>query len=212
MLRWPHFKTCCFDLAHQEEYLLCKQQHETSHSGSCLAISAVRTLPTRKSPLAQMLFMLVPFLPGEVFWKLRNFSRAGEQISNPPTSDRLKRNVIFSLAASVKSSGKTEVAVIPIRKAALLIYCIFKKRSVTAAVQRADTAQHSRGRNPEQGPTFSTSHPSLSRLLSPQHTTATPPESTDVGIGFCSRWCVKGRVVYMLGSFRLLPGFLLKHV
>ena len=96
---------------------------------------------------------------------------------------------------SVKSSGKTEVAVIPIRKAALLIYCIFKKHSVIATGQCADTVWHNRGRKPGQGPTFFASHPSLLHLLPPQHTTATPPENANVGIGFCSRWSVKGRVV-----------------
>lgn len=192
MFLWPHFKTCCFNLVNQKEDLLCKQQHETSHSGFRLAISAVRTLPTKNNPLVQALFMLVPFLPAEVFWKLRNFSRAGEQI--PTYQWQCEKKCYFFIAASVKSSGKSEIAVIPIRKAALLIYCIFKECSVTTTWQHADTVRYNSGRNPRWGLTFSASHPSLLCLLPPQHTTTTPSDNADIGIGFCSRWSVKGRV------------------
>lgn len=46
-----------------------------------MAYSAVRTLPTRKSSLVQMFFMLVPVLSGEGLQKLTNFGRAGEQLN-----------------------------------------------------------------------------------------------------------------------------------
>lgn len=173
MFCWPHFKTCCFDLAHQEQYLLRKQQHETPHSGSCLAYSAVRTLPTRRSSLAQTFFLLVPVLSGEVLWNLRNFSRAGEQLNAQTHLPVTGWKDIFSQAVSVKSFGKIEVAVFP-RKKAALICCMSKDHSVTAIGQRADTAQHKRGRNPGWGPTSSASHPSLcppsSQLPSHQRT------------------------------------------
>lgn len=103
--------------------------------------------------------------------------RRVDSYSSPPTSVRVKKNVIFSLAAAVKSSGKAEVAVISIRKCAPFIYCISKKLSAAAPEQRADTLQHNEGRNPGWRQNFSASHPRLwcplppSRQLPPRQRT-----------------------------------------
>lgn len=183
MFCWPHFKTCCFDLVHQEQYLLRKQQHETPHSGSRLAYSAVRTLPTRRSSLAQTFFLLVPVLSGEVLWNLRNFSRAGEQLNAQTHLPVTGWKDIFSQAVSIKSFGKIEVAFPKKKSCSYLLHVQGPQCYSNRAACRHRSAQ--KGKKSWMGTNLLCLPP---QPLPLQLTAAIPSENTNAGISFCSRW------------------------
>lgn len=84
----------------------------------------------------------VNVLSVEVFSKKLQAGRRADSYSDPPTSDGEERNIILTMAF-VKSSGKAEVAAIPIRMAVPLIHCAFKKRTAVAkgVTQQLNTTQ-----------------------------------------------------------------------